>query len=72
MVTRPIYYSVPTCVCVCVVGDKVSPEECKKVAQAYSDALRHWRKRKRMASTHVYCIAGNIFNNEDSLWGENS
>ena len=32
-------------------GDKVSPEECKRVSQGHSDAVRHWRKRKRMAST---------------------
>ena len=30
------------------VGDTVSPEECKRVTKAHSEAIRHWRKRKRM------------------------
>lgn len=45
------------CVCVCLCeGDRVSPEECKQVAQAHSEAVRHWRKRKRMVTLSLLYI----------------
>ncbi|CAI8032610.1 Homologous-pairing protein 2 homolog [Geodia barretti] len=37
-------------------GDRVSPEECKKVTKAHTEAVRHWRKRKRMTTDIVNAI----------------